>query len=36
MNGHYLRGLAPDDLAKRLEDHLGRSVPPVAVAVAQE
>jgi glutamyl-tRNA synthetase len=36
MNGHYLRALPPEDLARRLEEHLGRPVPPVAVAVAQE
>jgi glutamyl-tRNA synthetase len=36
MNGHYLRGLAADDLARRLEEHLGRPVPAQAVAVAQE
>jgi glutamyl-tRNA synthetase len=36
MNGHYLRALAPDDLARRLEGHLRRPVPPRAVAVAQE
>jgi glutamyl-tRNA synthetase len=36
MNGHYLRRLAPDDLARRLASHLGRPVPEQAVAVAQE
>jgi glutamyl-tRNA synthetase len=36
MNGHYLRALPPEDLARRLEEHLGRPVSPVAVAVAQE
>jgi glutamyl-tRNA synthetase len=36
MNGRYLRELELDDLARRLEDLLGREVPLDAVAVAQE
>jgi glutamyl-tRNA synthetase len=36
MNGHYLRELPPEDLARRLEEHLGRPVPAEAVEVAQE
>src|ERR671933_1808927 len=36
MNGHYLRELPPDELARRVEAYVGRPVPPVAVAVAQE
>jgi glutamyl-tRNA synthetase len=36
MNGRYLRGLEPEDLRQRLERLLGREVPPVAAAVAQE
>jgi glutamyl-tRNA synthetase len=36
MNGHYLRELDVDDLQARLEEFLGREVPRVAVAIAQE
>ncbi len=36
MNGRYLRGLDPEDLRRRLEELLGREIPPVAAAVAQE
>jgi glutamyl-tRNA synthetase len=36
MNGHYLRQLPPEELARRLERYLGRAVPEAAVAVAQE
>src|SRR3989440_6589749 len=36
MNGHYLRQLAPEELARRLEGRLGRPVPLEAVAIAQE
>jgi glutamyl-tRNA synthetase len=36
MNGLYLRRLAPDELARRLEQHLGREVPLAAVEIAQE
>jgi len=36
MNGRYLRDLDPEDLRRRLEELLGREVPPVAAAVAQE
>jgi glutamyl-tRNA synthetase len=36
MNGHYLRQLPPDELARRLEQFLGRPVPAAAVAIAQE
>jgi glutamyl-tRNA synthetase len=36
MNGRYLRELDPEDLRRRLEDLLGREVPPEAVAISQE
>ena len=36
MNGRYLRELDPADLRGRLEDLLGREVPPEAVAISQE
>ena len=36
MNGQYLRRLAPEELARRLEEHLGREVPLAAVEIAQE
>ena len=36
MNGRYLRELAPEDLARRLEALSGREVPPEAVAISQE
>src|SRR5256714_3529391 len=36
MNGHYLRQLPPEELERRLEERLGRPVPPPAVAIAQE
>ena len=36
MNGRYLRELPPDELARRLEDLLGRKGLEGAVAVAQE
>ncbi|MBA3509037.1 MAG: glutamate--tRNA ligase [Thermoleophilaceae bacterium] len=36
MNGRYLRELAPQELAGRLEAHLGRSGVGPAAAVAQE
>jgi glutamyl-tRNA synthetase len=36
MNGHYLRELAPEELRRRLEERLGRSVPEPAVRIAQE
>jgi glutamyl-tRNA synthetase len=36
MNGRYLRELDPEDLRARLEDLLGREVPPEAVAISQE
>src|SRR5436305_5027454 len=36
MNGHYLRRLPPDELARRVADFQGREVPAAAVAVAQE
>jgi glutamyl-tRNA synthetase len=36
MNGQYLRRLDPEDLQKRLEDLLGRSIPREAVEIAQE
>ena len=36
MNGRYLRELEPEDLRRRLEDLLGREVPPEAVAISQE
>jgi glutamyl-tRNA synthetase len=36
MNGHYLRGLPPDELGGRIAEFQGRDVPAAAVAVAQE
>ncbi len=36
MNGRYLRELDPEDLRGRLQDLLGREVPPEAVAISQE
>ena len=36
MNGHYLRELPVDELTRRLDAHLGRELPPGAVAIAQE
>jgi glutamyl-tRNA synthetase len=36
MNGRYLRELDPEDLGRRLEDLLGREVPPEAVTISQE
>jgi glutamyl-tRNA synthetase len=36
MNGHYLRQMEAEELARRLEEHLGRSGLAPAVAVAQE
>jgi glutamyl-tRNA synthetase len=36
MNGRYLRRLPPAELRHRLEELLGRELPPEAVTVAQE
>jgi glutamyl-tRNA synthetase len=36
MNGRYLRELDPADLRRRIEDLIGREVPPEAVEVSQE
>jgi glutamyl-tRNA synthetase len=36
MNGRYLRELATEELQRRLEELLGREVPPAAVAISQE
>jgi glutamyl-tRNA synthetase len=36
MNGHYLREQPTDELARRVEELLGRPVPEPAVAIAQE
>ena len=36
MNGHYLREMEADELARRLEERLGRTGLAPAVAVAQE
>ncbi len=36
MNGRYLRELAPEDLRARLEQRLGRELPPAAVEISQE
>ena len=36
MNGRYLRELQRDDLRRRLEDLLGRDLPPQAVEISQE
>jgi glutamyl-tRNA synthetase len=36
MNGRYLRELAVEDLAARLEAYLGRPVPPELVAITQD
>src|SRR3712207_4433828 len=36
MNGRYLRELDAEELRARLEESLGRELPPEAVAIAQE